>query len=97
MPEDLDSPCEPIVWNDEDRAAVRAELDAAMFVLYRIDREDADYMMETFPIVKRKDIAAQGEYRTKRLVLGTYDAVADAIETGVPYESLFGDLLSEND
>ena len=34
---------------------LRAELDAAFFHLYGIDRDDVDYIMETFPIVKRKD------------------------------------------
>ncbi|MDA4088087.1 hypothetical protein MHAS_02732 [Mycolicibacterium hassiacum DSM 44199] len=45
--------------------------------------------METFPIVKRKDIAAHGEYRTKRLILEIYDAMAEAEKTGVPYVSPF--------
>ena len=42
---------------------LRAELDAAFFPLYGVDREGADYIMETFPIVKRKDIAAHGSFR----------------------------------
>ena len=44
--------------------------------------------METFPIVKRKDEAAFGEYRTKRLILEVYDAMAKAIETGEPYQTI---------
>ena len=32
--------------------------------------------METFPIVKRKDEAAHGEYRTKRVILEMYDQMA---------------------
>lgn len=57
----------------EDAAILRAELDALMFHLYGVSREDADYIMETFPIVKRKDEAEHGEYRTKRLILEKYD------------------------
>ncbi|MDQ1308488.1 MAG: hypothetical protein QG671_4322 [Actinomycetota bacterium] len=72
---------------DAERA--RAELDAAMFVLFGIERDDVDYIMETFPIVKRKDVAAHGEYRTKRLILEIYDAMAEAEATGVPYASPF--------
>lgn len=41
--------------------------------------------METFPIVKRKDERAFGEYRTKRVILKMYDAMARAIETGTVY------------
>ncbi|BBX24037.1 hypothetical protein MTER_34480 [Mycolicibacter terrae] len=70
---------------------LRAELDAAFFHLYGIDRGDADYIMETFPIVKRKDIAEHGEYRTKKLILEVYDAMAEAERTGVPYTSPLDD------
>ena len=31
--------------------------------------------IETFPIVKRKDEAAHGEHRTKRVILEIYDAM----------------------
>jgi len=75
-----------------DRTEVRAELDAAFVHLYGIEREDIDYIMETFPIVKRKDIAAHGEYRTKRLILEIYDAMAEAEEAGKPYESRFDEI-----
>lgn len=72
-----------------DQAIARAELDAAFFHLYGIERDDVDYIMETFPIVRRKDVAAYGEYRTKRLILEIYDAMAEAEATGVPYGSPF--------
>ncbi|MCI4675607.1 Eco57I restriction-modification methylase domain-containing protein [Candidatus Mycolicibacterium alkanivorans] len=71
------------------RTVAKAELDAAFFHLYGIERNDVDYIMETFPIVKRKDIAEHGEYRTKRLILEMYDAMAEAGRTGKPYESPF--------
>ena len=76
--------------NRHDRAqreAIRAELDAAMFHLYGVSRADADYILETFPIVKRKDIAAYDEFRTKRLILEFHEAMAAAIEEGRPYKS----------
>jgi hypothetical protein len=60
-------------WDEARRATVRAEIDAYMFMLYEVRRDDLDYIMETFPIVKRKDQAAHGEYRTKRLILDAYD------------------------
>ncbi len=44
--------------------------------------------MDTFPIVKRGDERAHGEYRTKRLILERYDALAEAIATGIPYETI---------
>lgn len=62
----------------EDAAAVvRAELDAAAFHIYGLSREDADYILGTFPIVEREDRARfDGAYRTKDLILEHYDALA---------------------
>lgn len=65
----------------------RCELDAAYFHLYGIEREDVDYIMETFPIVKRKDEKEHGEYRTKRVILEIYDEMKQAIDTGHPYQT----------
>jgi len=44
--------------------------------------------METFPIVKRRDEETYAEYRTKRMILRIYDAMAEAIQTGRPYQTL---------
>jgi len=50
-------------------------------------RDAVAFIMETFPIVKRKDEAAHGHYRTKDRILEIYDAMQQAIITGVPYQS----------
>jgi hypothetical protein len=50
-------------------------------------RDAVAYIMDTFPIVKRKDEAAHGEYRTKRVILEIYDAMAEATRTGIPYQT----------
>jgi len=44
--------------------------------------------METFPIVKRKDEQKYGEYRTKLVILECYDAMAEAMKTGRPYQTI---------
>jgi len=77
----------PFRWDEERRFLLRCELDAAYFRLYGIERDDVDYIMETFPIVKRKDEKQYGEYRTKRVILEIYDEIQRAIETGVAYET----------
>lgn len=75
-------------WSDlARRHRTRAELDAAFFHFYGLTRDEVDYIMDTFPIVRRKDLAEFGEYRTKRLILEIYDAMQHAIDTGVPYTS----------
>jgi hypothetical protein len=47
-----------------------------------------DYVMDTFAIVKRRDEAKfDGDYRTKRVILQIYDALAESIRTGQPYQT----------
>jgi hypothetical protein len=45
----------PFGWHPERRFLLRCELDVAFFHHYSIDHDAANYVMETFPIVKRKD------------------------------------------
>jgi hypothetical protein len=78
---DLDDFDGPFRWDDERRAAIRAELDAYFFLLYGISRGDVEYILETFQSdsgggLKGNEIARFGEYRTKRLVLDAYDRMA---------------------
>lgn len=55
--------------------------------MFPTPRDAVDYIMETFPIVKRKDKQAHGEYRTKRVILEIYDEIGEAIRTGQPYQT----------
>lgn len=73
----------------DERLSLRVELDALMLLIYGVQRDEADHILETFPIVKAKDIRDSGEYRTKRLILEAYDAMTISIETGQPYRSPF--------
>jgi hypothetical protein len=40
------------------------------------DVKGSDYPSETFRVLKKNEIARFGEYRTARLVLAAYDALA---------------------
>ncbi|MEU2238365.1 DNA methyltransferase [Streptomyces sp. NPDC018338] len=75
---DLGDTGTPFRWDEDRRAIIRAELDALFFHLYGINRDDVDYILDTFPIVKRKDEAKYGTYRTKDLILAEYDRMAAA-------------------
>ncbi len=66
----------PFIWNEEKRRHLRARLDALYFHLYGLSRQDAAYILDTFPIVRRHDKAAFGTYRTKDMVLAYYNALA---------------------
>ena len=77
----------PLRWDEDRRFLLQCEVDAALFHLYRIDRDDVDYIMETFPIVKRDDERRYGEYRTKRVILEIYDEMAQARQVGNTYQT----------
>jgi N-6 DNA Methylase len=85
---DLGDEGAPFRWDEERRFRIRAELDALFFHLYGIERDDVDYIMETFPIVKRKDEARWGTYRTKDLILQIYDDMAGATVSGIEYQTI---------
>ena len=50
-------------------------------------RDAVDYIMDTFPIARRKDENPYGEYRTKRLILEIYDTMQTAAVTSEPYRT----------
>ena len=80
----------PFIWDPERRFQLRCELDAAFFHLYGISRDDTAYILDTFPVVAKSEAREHGEYRTKRMVLETWDALATATTTGIPYNSPLG-------
>lgn len=67
----------PLFWDEERRAALRAELDVFCFQLYGFDGQDTDYVLETSQPdkdgLKNNEAARFGTYRTKELVLETFD------------------------
>ena len=66
----------PFIWDTEQRRHLRARLDALYFHLYGLCREDAAYVLDTFPIVRRQDEAEFGSYRTRALILAYMNALA---------------------
>lgn len=83
--QDMGFDCPPFRWDPARRFLLRCELDAAFFHMYGLSRDDSDYVMETFPIVRKNDEKAYGEYRTKRVIIEIYDELADAIESKATY------------
>jgi hypothetical protein len=77
----------PFVWDEARRFQLRCELDAAFLHLYGLSRADAAYILDTFPIVRRKDEAAHGTYRTRDTILALYDQFAEASTSGKPFVS----------
>jgi len=65
----------PFKWDEEDRRHRLARLDALFFHLYGLSRDDAAYILDTFPIVREQDEKAHGRYLTKELILAYMNAV----------------------
>ena len=80
----------PYIWNTNRRFILQSEIDAAFFHLYSVSREDTEYIISTFDVLERADLRQYGEFRTKRVVLERYDALAAAIASGQPYVSPLG-------
>ena len=81
MPADINGNWRPV---DGETAADLARLNAS----FPTPRDAAAYIMDTFPVVRRRDEAKyNGDYRTKRVILEIYDALAESIRTGQPYQT----------
>jgi hypothetical protein len=65
----------PFKWDEDDRRHRLARLDALFFNLYGINRDDAAYILDAFPIVRDQDTKAHGRYLTKDLILAYMNAV----------------------
>ena len=67
----------PFPWDPEQRRHLRARLDALYFHLYGLTRDDASYILSTFPTIQRQDQAQfGGHYRTRDLMLAYMNALA---------------------
>jgi hypothetical protein len=65
-------------WQQQPEALTRA---------FPTPRHAVSYIMDTFPIVKRKDESKHGHYRTQATILQIYDALGEAMQSGVPYKT----------
>ena len=69
---------EPFIWDDNERMHLRARLDALYFILYGISKDNAEYILSTFPIVQREDETQHGRFMTRDLIL----AYMNCLEAG---------------
>lgn len=65
-------------WRNQSEALTKA---------FPTSLDAASYIMDSFPIVKRKDEEKWGEFRTKCVILEIYSAMIDAARTGIPYQT----------
>ena len=80
----------PFIWDPERRFQLRCEIDAAFFHLYGISRDDTAHILDMFPVLKQSEEREYGEFRTRRVVLDTYEALTVSAASGVAYDSPLG-------
>lgn len=68
------------IWKEQERAQLRAELDAAYFILYGIDRADAEYMLSTFTSTGYLPPDERGDDGRAWTPGGTGDTILDAYD-----------------
>jgi hypothetical protein len=62
-------------WREDERAKLRAELDAAYFILYGIERADVEYILGSFQGLVKEDAAHDGMGPTRGLILNAFDSL----------------------
>jgi hypothetical protein len=65
-------------WDEADRSTLMAELDAAYFHLYGIDRDDAEYILSTFKGIHDRSLLLHGHRSQAEEILNIYDRLAAA-------------------
>jgi hypothetical protein len=60
-------------WDPGERAQLQAELDAAFFLLYEIDRPDVEYILSTFSGVEKEAQSLLSGGSTREQILACYD------------------------
>jgi len=69
----------PGLLDPKERLEARAQVEAIVAKdIFGLAREDVEYILETFPIVRESDMERYGDYRTKLLILENYDATTSA-------------------
>lgn len=63
-----------------DRAQLRAEIDAYVAHLYGLSRDDFAYILDTFPVLKKKEEKIFGEFISKRKCLEEYERLIPIME-----------------
>lgn len=72
----------PFPWDDPRRHRLQCELDAIFARMYRLERADLDWILDSpspgtsFPSLKQHEIKRFGEYRTQRYVLDAFDRLS---------------------
>jgi hypothetical protein len=65
----------PVNWKNIDRLTLQAEIDAAVAKLFDINKDDYEYILNSYEILKEREQSEYGEYRTRIECTNKFDAV----------------------
>lgn len=85
--EDLTVQHPPFRWITERRIILQAEIDAAVLHLYNLTRHQAEWLLDSFTVLRKYEEAESSEFRTKRMVPGIFDAMVAAQQSGTAYRT----------
>jgi hypothetical protein len=63
----------------DEAAQLRAEIDAYVALLYGLSIDDFAYILDTFPVLKNKEMKAFGEFMSRRKCLEEYDRIGKVV------------------
>ncbi len=72
----------PFPWDDSRRHRLQCELDAIFSRMYRLERSDLEWILDSrspgtsFPSLKQHELKRFGEYRTQRYVMAAFDQLS---------------------
>lgn len=68
-----------INWNQEERKILQCKLDAIYAHLYKLNENELEYIMDTFPIIREADLVEHGSFHTKELILKFFKYYKDRV------------------
>ncbi len=74
----------PFRWDAARRFLLRCELIAAFFHLYGLGPDDTAHVLDTFPVVRKRDEAAHGSDRTAHTILDLHSRLTAATASSTP-------------
>ncbi|UYP44195.1 hypothetical protein NEF87_000480 [Candidatus Lokiarchaeum ossiferum] len=77
---DLNFTENPFIWNEEIRLKIKCEIDAIYALLYKIERDELEKIIETFDVLEKKELDKYGSFKTKSLILDNFDKFAQKLE-----------------
>jgi len=76
------------VSRDDEALGAEAKIDAVLaHQVWRLTRDEVELILDSLPVVREADLREHGSYRTKLMVLDSYDRIEGAVSSGQPFQA----------